>query len=127
MYIYTVKPIKEAIKIAIQHDMHYSVDEDGHLTIYGIDAEKWPAGVSIKSPERIKDHSIYNVGPHGYAVALEFFTETTEKEVPEFIKGLYDAMTAGCGNIRCEKCPLDIMGDCTIFTQFIRDKWGIGK
>lgn len=115
-YIYTVKPLKDALKIAIENDLSYSVSEDGHLTIYGIDAENWPAGVSISSTERINSLSIYNVGPYKFAVALPFFTETAENEVPEFIKSLYEALTENCLNVNCEDCPLHLINEHTDYT-----------
>ena len=132
-YIYTVKPIKEATQIAIKLG-HFDVEENGNISIYGIFRENWPAGVSVKSTKRITDSDIYNVGKIHFTIPVSYFTETEEadeadeaNEVPEFITGLYDAMTASCGNNRSEKCPLNIVGDCTIFTNFIRDKWDIEK
>ena len=117
-YIYTVKPIKEATEIAIKHGK-FEVEENGNISIYGILKENWPAGVTVKSAERKTEGSIYNVGKLNLIVPLFFFTETeekAEKEAPEFIKGLYDAMTQSCGLVSCEDCPLNFVSrhaDCS--------------
>lgn len=124
-YIYTVKPLKEALKIAIENDLSYSVSKDGHLSIYGIDAENWPAGVSISSTERINGLSIYNVGPYKFAVALPFFTETAENEVPEFINNLHKALTSSCAGVKCEKCLLHYVsaGDCDKLADWLETEY----
>ena len=123
-YIYTVKPIQEAIKIAVKHD-DFTVGVDGKTSVFGVDVPYWPAGVQIRSAKPINTGYI-KVGKSGFSLALRYFTETEEKEpVPEFIKGLYEAMIASCAGVHCEKCPLNITGDCTSVTQFIRDEWGI--
>lgn len=122
-YIYTVKPYKECIKIAVESDDFYILS-DGSIAIHAIRFTNWPEGEEIRTKERQTGTGSLRTGT-GLWVPLRYFTETEEKPVPEFIKGLYDAMSASCDNIRCERCPLDITGDCTIFTKFIRDNWSI--
>lgn len=122
-YIYRVKPFKECIKIAVESDdLH--ICPGGRVTIHAIGFPNWPEGEVVRTKER-QTSSIKT--KTGLWVPLRYFTEVQhlEPEAPEFIKGLYDAMSASCGNIRCEKCPLDITGDCKIFTKFIRDNWSI--
>jgi len=109
-YIYTVKPLKEAIEIAIKCN-YYDIDENGDIVIYGIYKVNWPAGVSVKSTARIIHGSIRKVGKLGFSIPLIFFTETKEKEekdVPKFIKNLYTAITAACPGVKCDKCPLSL-------------------
>lgn len=127
MYIYTVKPLREAIKIAVEHD-RLEVDDSGEVRIYGIFLKNWPAEVQIKSKERITDRSIQNVGEFGFSIPLQCFTETEEKTVPEFIKGLYDAMTENCGNVNCEDCPLHLVNKhtdltCSEMISWTKKRW----
>lgn len=81
-YIYTVKPLKEAIKIAIEANQ-LVVNDDGTMSIFGIYGELWPAGIEVKCTARIVGDTFNNIGPYGFTVPLIYFTETKEQE-PEY-------------------------------------------
>lgn len=129
-YIYTVKPLKEAIEIAIKCNYH-DIEENGNITIYGIHKENWPAGVSVKSTERIIGGPIRKVGKLGFSIPLIFFTETEEKEekeekdVPEFIKNLYTAIKAACPGVKCDKCPLSLTApiSCEQLPAWLKERY----
>ena len=109
-YIYTVKPITDAVKIAAQYD-DFEIDKDGTTSVFGIDVAHWPAGVQIRSKER-EDWGYIKVAQTGYSLPIRYFTEEHDKtdEPPEFIKNLYAAIKADCTGTSCFKCPLYYTG-----------------
>lgn len=128
-YIYTVKPLKEAIKIAIEADQ-LTTGADGTVKIYGINSENWPDGEKVTRPERLKKE-YRSIVINGYWVPQCYFTETEEApavpehDQPEFIVNLYKAFSARCDGIKCADCPMSLLPDCSSFTKFITNKWGI--
>ena len=113
-YIYTVKPIKEAIKIATQYN-DFEINNSGETSIYGVDTTRWPGGVKIKSAERITTGYI-KIEENGYALPTRYFTieECDVVAVPEFIRNLYEAIRKPCAYVSCFKCPLNYVSvaDC---------------
>lgn len=123
-YIYTVKPLKEAIKIAVENDDLFIDELEGTVSIYCISLLNWPAGEKVKTAKR-PEGSIKIVG---WWVPLVYFTEeekTETEETPEFIKNLYTAIKADCTGVPCSKCPLSLTMPigCEMLGQWILERW----
>lgn len=126
-YIYTVKPLKEAIKIAIEADQ-LTTDTDGTVKIYGINSENWPAGVELVRSERIKKEN-RSIVVGLFFIPQRYLDETEEEpEVPEFIQKLSTVLREDCTRIPCKKCPLYFLNgrvDCSNAIDFIKAEWGV--
>lgn len=130
-YTYTVKPLNEAIKIAIECN-DFNINEAGLISIYGIEAAYWPAGTENRTVER-KNKGYIRMGENGYALPMRYFTEHEEinPEVPEFIQNLYKATKASCQGVKCSKCPLYHINfcrdgefyQCANFFEWIKKEW----
>lgn len=124
-YIYTVKPLKEATEIAIK--LHrFTVEKNGDISICGILREHWPAGVIVKTNERITGGNIEYVGALGLTIPVIFFTETVAApNAPKFIIDLYKALSESCHDVSCGDCPLYLIDEpCGDIIGDMRNKWG---
>ena len=91
-------PLKDAIKKAVkENDTFLDFNQiTQQVSIYGICANHWPAG-------KIVIHG----KAEGYFIPDMFTIESGIKDkVPEFIKNLYRALMADCGELDCLECPL---------------------
>lgn len=121
-YIYTVKPFKECIKIAVESD-DFVIHSDGSASIHSIGFTNWPEGEVVRTKER-QTGSIRT--ETGLWVPLRCFTETEEKEpVPEFIKNLYAVIKSNCAGVDCRKCPLSLTSpiDCDQLADWLEKRY----
>lgn len=127
-YIYTVKPFKEAIKIAIEQNAEYRIDEYGRIHIYGIQAESWPGGETVTMEKPAKGSVRTKMGwwvPLRYVTITEKTEDIEEKDAPTFIKDLYTAIKADCTGVSCSKCPLSLTMPvgCEMLGHWIHERW----
>lgn len=116
--IYTVKPLKDALKIAAAND-DIEIEACGHVRIFGISTECWPADAKVNT-----DKPTYYIKIDSYSIPVRY-CNVENKEAPQFILNLYKAMSDNCNDVECKDCPLSHLPDlCGNVVVAMRRQWG---